>query len=95
MPSRRSLIASLILFAFGLVASGCNDQVQISPEFPPAADLKVEPKPVPGVDIVTSAAASAEYDVAVESWGQRGWNAVGRICRWAKDLGAPGIDCPP
>jgi hypothetical protein len=60
---------------------------------PPPADLVVEDKPVPGVDTLTSAKAAADYDVAVEAWGTRGWDAVGRLCRWAVANGAK-IDCP-
>lgn len=60
---------------------------------PPAADLAVEPKPVPPPEIVTSAQAAAEYDIAVEGWGERGWRTVARICRWAVENGAE-ITCP-
>jgi hypothetical protein len=65
-----------------------------TPIFPPSADLVVEPKPVPPDEIVTSAAAAARYDVELESWGERGWKAVARICRWAKGHGAQ-VECPP
>lgn len=61
--------------------------------FPPPADLAVEPKPVPPLEIVTSAQAAAEYDVALESWGERGWRTVARICRWAKENGMA-VECP-
>jgi hypothetical protein len=54
----------------------------------------VEAKPVPPADIVTSAQAAANYDIAIEGWGERGWRAVARICRWAKDNGAEGLNCP-
>lgn len=74
--------------------SACGERVRIQAAFPPAADLAVEPKPVPPVDIVTSAQAAAEYDIAVEGWGERGWRAVARICRWAKEQGAEGLTCP-
>ena len=62
--------------------------------FPPSADVKalVEPKPRPGPDIVTSARAAAEYDVAVETWGERLSAAGGRVCRWLSANGMT-IDC--
>ncbi len=50
-------------------------------------------KPIPSADIVTSAHAAADFDVAVQGWGQRGWNAVARLCRWARAQGAA-VDCP-
>ena len=83
----------LMLFACASVASACAPQVEIRPLFPPSADLAVEPKPVPPPEIVTSAQAAAEYDIAVEVWGERGWRAVARICRWAREKGAGG-ECP-
>ena len=94
MPSKRRLIPLLTLFVSGWAASACGPQVRIQPQFPPVADLRVEPKPVPPPEIVTSAQAAAQYDVAVESWGERGWLTVGRICRWAVEQGAEGLSCP-
>ena len=40
------------------------------------------------VEALASDNALAEHDAAVEAWGERGWAAVGRICRWAEDTGA-------
>lgn len=94
MPSAKYLMKSLMLCASVLAVSACAPKERLSPAFPPVADLAVEPKPVALPEIVTSAQAAADYDIAVESWGQRGWNAVARMCRWAKDSGAS-VDCPP
>lgn len=65
----------------------------MKPLYPPLVDLAVESKPVPTPEIVTSDIAAAEYDAAIEAWGERGWSAVGRICRWAKAQGAT-LTCP-
>lgn len=94
MPSPTRLIPRLMLFASLSAASACGPQVRVQAAFPPSADLRVEPKPVPPADIVTSAQAAAEYDVALEGWGERGWRAVARVCRWAKEQGMQ-VDCPP
>jgi hypothetical protein len=52
---------------------------------------------VPPSEIVTSAKAAAEYDVAVEGWGERGWSSVARICRqveaWEPGRQLP-FECP-
>lgn len=64
------------------------------PVYPQSADLAVEPKPVPTHDIVTSAQAAAEYDIAVEGWGERGWRAVARLCRFFAGHGMA-VSCPP
>ena len=77
-----------------LAVSGCGPQIQLRPLFPPAADLAVEAKPVPPVEIVTSAQAGAEYSAHVEAWGERGWLTVARLCRYYKAQGMPGIVCP-
>lgn len=78
--------------------SGCGNKERIQPLFPPAADVKaaIEPKPVAPVEIVTSAQAAAEYDIAVEAWGGRVRDAGARICRWAVANGAVyTFPCPP
>lgn len=74
--------------------SGCGPQIQLRPLYPPAADLAVEAKPVPSADIVTSAVAGAEYSARVEAWGERGWLAVARLCRYYKAQGMPSLACP-
>lgn len=35
-----------------------------------------------------------DHDAAVEAWGERGWLAVGRLCRRAAANGAKALDCP-
>ena len=93
MPSRPPLTALPMLCACALAASGCGDRTRVEPSLPPVADLRVEPKPVPPPEIVTSAQAAAEYDIALETWGERGWLQVGRLCRWAREMGAQ-VACP-
>lgn len=64
---------------------------------PPSADLEaaVEPKPIAPVTIVTSEQAAAQYDIAIETWGERLYAAGGRICRWSVRSGAKlPFDCP-
>lgn len=90
-----SPIRSLMLCACALAASACGAERVVSvPIFPPSADLLAEAKPVPGPEIVTSAQASAEYDIAVEGWGERGWLTVARLCRFFKGHGMA-VECPP
>jgi predicted RecB family endonuclease len=55
--------------------------------------LGAEPKPVPSIDILTSAQASARYNIEVESWGTKGWDAVRAICVWAKARGMSDAPC--
>lgn len=93
MLSRKFQTLLPMLCASALVVSACGPKERIRPLYPPAADLKVEPKPIAGPEIVTSAQAAARYDVAIESWGERGWQAVARICRWASRNGME-VACP-
>ena len=68
----------------------------MTPIFPSSADLKVEAQPQLALAALSSDGAMTAYDDAVLAWGQRGWAAVGRICRWAVATGAElPFRCPP
>ena len=86
MRSNLRLMRSLALVACAALVSSCASKALSA--YPPSADLKVEAKPVLSVEALASDNALAEHDAAVEAWGERGWAAVGRICRWAEDTGA-------
>jgi len=68
---------------------------RVTPIYPPSADLAVEAKPIMPPEAVRSEAAGIAHDIAIEGWGERGWDAVGRLCRWAADNGMKGLSCPP
>ena len=57
--------------------------------FPSAEDLRVEPKPVPPLAVLTSSEAGEKHDNAIEAWGERGWLAQGRVCRFHAAQGMP------
>lgn len=65
----------------------------MTPIFPPPADLRVEAKPRLDPAALDSEAALDAHDSAVEAWGERGWAAVTRLCRWAQANGAAGLGC--
>lgn len=90
MRLRMSQIPLLMLCASALVVSACTPKERLQPIFPPSADLQsvTSPKPVAPPEIVTSAQAAAEYDIAVETWGDTVSKAGARICRWAVNNGA-------
>ena len=94
MQSCRHLMAGPILLLSLWAVSGCANQVQIQPQFPPAPDVEAatEAKPAPTPDIVTSARAAAEYNAAVELWGMRVQAAGVRVCLWLKERGGD-YDC--
>ena len=92
MRSTRSLMLALALGASLSLASGCASK---GLAFPPSADLNVEPKPQLAPEAVTSEAALDAHDIALETWGDRGWANVARLCRFFDEMGMKGLDCPP
>lgn len=98
MRSNLRLIRTLALSASLALVSSCASKAPRLSAYPPSADLRVEPKPELSVEAVASGsdAALALHDDAVEAWGERGWAAVARICRWAVTNGAElPFKCPP
>ena len=79
---------SLALAVCAVLASSCASREPRLSAYPPTADLLVEAKPDLTVETLASDNALAEHDATVEAWGERGWAAVGRICRWAVGSGA-------
>lgn len=95
MRSKTFRMACLLLGVSLSPALGCAHKGPTSLAFPPAADLQVKPKPVLAPEAVGSEAALDRHEIALEAWGEEGWRAVGRICRWAVENGATGLMCPP
>lgn len=93
MPSTRSLIRLLAVPATLLLASGCATSGAI---LPPVADLQAvtEAKPVPPDAIATSDQANADYNAALEAWGDRISAAGGRLCRWSERTFKKSLGCP-
>jgi len=91
MRSLRFLMLPLALAASLSLVSGCASKALV---YPPSADLAVEPKPQLGPEDVMSEAALDRHDIAIEARGDRLAAQVGRMCRFWKDLGMKGLDCP-
>jgi len=92
MPRKRFLMASLMIASFGVAVASCETP---GTAFPSATDLRVEPKPVPPDEVLTSRIAGEMHDNAVEAWGEAGWAQIGRLCRFFDDMGMEGLNCPP
>lgn len=98
--SRKRVVAwgapALLIAASLALVSSCASKAPQSAIFqPPVSDLAVEAKPVLDPSALASDAALTAHDDAIESWGERGWDAVARLCRWAVETGADGLECPP
>lgn len=90
----RRLTALLTIASCAAVAASCAKPGPLV--FPPAEDLRVEPKPRPGLDVLTSREAGERHDNAIEAWGERASAAVARQCRYWRDLGMRlPFECPP
>lgn len=87
---RPFLMASLTIASFGVAVASCATPVLIQP---PVESLRVEPKPVPSEDVLTSRIAGEQHDNAVEAWGEKGWSFVAEQCRFWKRQGMD-LDCP-
>lgn len=92
MPRKPFLMACLMSVSLGAGVANCGTR---GAAYPPASDLRVEPKPVPADDVLTSRMAGERYDNAVDAWGEAGWLQVGRLCRFFDELGMKGLSCPP
>ncbi len=95
MRSTRFLTRSLLIVAVLGTASACSATGSTQAVFPSAADLQVKPRPVASVEGLTSEAALDRYETDLEIWGEEGWLAVGRLCRFFDAMGMKGLDCPP
>lgn len=91
MPLKRFLTACLMIVSCGAAAASC---ATLGASLPPVEDLRVQAKPEPTDEVLTSSIAGELHDNAVEAWGEAGWAQVGRLCRFYREMGMKGLDCP-
>lgn len=91
MPRKPFLMACLMSVSCGVAVASCSTP---GAALPRAEDLRVQPKPVPSDEVLTSRIAGEQHDNAVEAWGEAGWAQVGRLCRFHRKMGMRGLDCP-
>lgn len=87
-----SLVVSAVAIVAGSAVTVREHIIQVSP---PAEDLAVMPKPLLDPTALQSEAAGDRYDIAIEAWGEHGWAQVARLCRFHREVGMKGLDCPP
>lgn len=80
-----------MIVSCGVAVASCEASGAFRPR---AEDLRVQPKPVPSDEVLTSRIAGEKHDNAVEAWGEAGWAQVGRLCRLHREIGMKGLDCP-
>lgn len=91
MPRKPFPTAYLMIASCGVVVASCGTQ---GLSRLPVEDLKVQPKPEPSEEVLTSRIAGEMHDNAVEAWGEAGWAQVGRLCRFYQTMGVKRLDCP-
>jgi hypothetical protein len=78
--------------------SSCASKDAPLTRLPPAADLALVVEPAYPVAALaedeSGEAAELGWHDDMLIWGRQGWAQVARVCRWAKDMGAP-VDCAP
>lgn len=86
---RRAALSALLPML--LLASAC---ARPGGPFPPLADVKAvtETKPVPPDTIADDPVAEANYNAAVEGWGDRLHSAGERLCRFFVRIDMPKLD---
>ena len=84
-----------LLLALSTALAGCSKTPVVEIARPPVADLAVEAKPVMPDEAITDDKAAARYSEALESWGERGWAQVSRLCQWARETGHKEANCAP
>lgn len=90
----RSLPSPMRFLLIAVVLGTASACQTAAPAFPSAADLQVKPKPVADVSGLTSEAALDAYESDLFTWGDEGWLAVARLCRFHQRMGMK-IECPP
>jgi hypothetical protein len=96
-PQRR---AAGLLLALSLTAViSCASNAPRHTSFPPSADLVAPPKPWLDPEAVAEAAAGDDtrlnlHNAALEAWGDGMAAQFSRVCHWAKDMAAKGLECP-
>lgn len=87
-------MSGLLVLSCSWAVAACAHKAPPNPVFPPPADLRAAPKPQLAAEALGSARALAEYNAAVEAWGDGLAAQVGRLCRWSEEMGAEGLSCP-
>lgn len=91
MRPKHFLMACLMIVSCSAAVASCSTP---GAPLPRADDLRVQPKPVPSDEVLTSRIAGEKHDNAVEAWGEAGWAQVGRLCRFFDEVGMKELDCP-
>ncbi len=97
MRLRTFLAPALLLASASTLATSCGQPEPIRLSSPAPSAFKQEPKPKldPNVVINDDEEGFRQHQRNKDEWGERGWQALNRVCLWLGDQGAAGLPCEP
>lgn len=93
-PSTLARLALLPASAL-MLAFSCGDKPSLKLSSPAPAAFQKEPRPTldPQVVIADDEEGLRQHQRDKDEWGQRGWDALDRVCLWFVDQGVTGLPC--
>jgi hypothetical protein len=90
-----SLGAALALASASMLVASCGHKEPIRLSSPAPAAFEQEPRPKlnPQVVIDDDEEGFRQHQRDKDEWGQRGWDALNRVCLWFEDQGVEGLPC--
>lgn len=91
------LAPALLTASASIFATSCGQPEPIRLSSPAPAAFKQERKPVPDLAILINddEEGQRQHQRDKDEWGERGWNALNRVCLWFEDQGVAGLPCDP
>lgn len=95
MPLQHCLMKALLLVSVSISVSSCATVERTRISSPNASAFRLEPKPVPSIDILrdNSGEAYRQHQRDKDDWGERGWARVNDLCLWFAAQGVEGLPC--
>jgi hypothetical protein len=80
-----------------MLAASCatKEPIRLSSPAPAAFEQEAKPKLDPNVVINNDEEGLRRHQEDKDEWGQRGWNALNRVCLWFQDQGVKALPCRP
>ncbi len=90
-----SLRAALLIASGSTLVASCATTAPIRLSSPAPAAFQQEPRPKlnPQVVIDNDEEGFRQHQRDKDEWGQRGWDALNRVCQWFDDQGVKGLPC--
>jgi hypothetical protein len=89
------LTQALLIASASTLAASCGAPEPIRLSSPAPAAFRQEPRPAldPQVVINDDEEGFRRFQRDKDEWGERGWQALNRVCLWFEDQGVEGLPC--